>query len=251
MMTVKEVSQKTGVSIRTLYYYDSIALLCPTQVTESGYRLYDDKALERLQVILLFRELQFSLKEIKCILESPEFDRDRALEQQIELLTLRKEHIENLIALARGILRIGVNTLDFSAFDKSKIIDYEGQAKAAWGNTAAYREYEEKSKNYTSQDKEHMGKEMMAIFREFGALREQKPSDKNVQCLVGKLQSFITEHYYTCTPEILSSLGQMYAAGGSFTENIDKEGGVGTARLASEAIAVYCKEQGPDKMTCI
>ena len=140
MRTVKEVSILTGVSIRTLHYYDSIGLLQPTQVTESGYRLYDDAALERLQSILLFRELQFPLKEIKKILESPSFDRNKALKQQIELLRLRKEHLENLIDLARGIQMIGVKTLDFSAFDTRKIDEYAAQAKAARGGPAAYQE---------------------------------------------------------------------------------------------------------------
>ena len=85
MMKISEMSKLTGVSIRTLQYYDKIGLLCPTKYTESGYRLYDDTALERLQQILLFRELEFPLKEIKRIINSPEFDRQKALEQQITL----------------------------------------------------------------------------------------------------------------------------------------------------------------------
>ena len=113
MKTVKEVSCLTGVSIRTLHYCDSIGLLRPTQITESGYRLYDEMALERLQYILLFRELRFSLKEINVIMSCPSFDRNQALDQQIKLLQLPKEHIENLIDLAREIQMIGVQALDF------------------------------------------------------------------------------------------------------------------------------------------
>ena len=101
MMTVNEVSKLSGVSIRSLHHYDKIGLLPATEVTAAGYRLYDDKALERLQMILLFKELQFPLKEITTILDNPEFDRSKALEQQIKLLELRKEHLENLIDLAR------------------------------------------------------------------------------------------------------------------------------------------------------
>lgn len=149
MKTVKEVSKLTGVSIRTLHYYDSIGLLHPTKTTESGYRLYDDTALERLQHILLFRELQFPLKEIKGILNSPQFDRNKALEQQITLLELKKEHLENLIDLARGIKMIGVKKLDFSAFDTKKLDEYAKQAKASYGQTEEYKEFEEKSKNLT------------------------------------------------------------------------------------------------------
>lgn len=90
MMTVNEVSKLTGVSIRTLQYYDTICLLKPIEYTESGYRLYDDTSLERLQQILLFKELEFPLKEIKKIIDAPNFDRNKALEQQIELLTMKK-----------------------------------------------------------------------------------------------------------------------------------------------------------------
>ena len=122
MRTVKEVSELTGVSIRALHHYDSIGLLRPTQITESGYRLYDDRAMEKLQLILLFKELKFPLKEIKKIVDSPSFDRGEALEQQIQLLTLQKEHIENLIDLARGIQILGVKKLlDFQAFDTRKM----------------------------------------------------------------------------------------------------------------------------------
>ena len=92
MRTVKQVSELTHISIRTLHHYDAIGLLKPTEITESGYRLYDDAALGRLQTILLFRELQFSLKEIKEILDDPEFDRKVALASQITLLKLQKKH---------------------------------------------------------------------------------------------------------------------------------------------------------------
>ena len=135
MMTVHEVSRLTGVSIRTLQYYDRIGLLHPTEYSDAGYRLYDDAALETLQQILLFRELEFPLKDIRKIIESPDFDRGKALEQQIELLTLKKEHIENLIDLARGIKLLGVRHLKFDAFDTKKIDEYAAQAKASWGNT--------------------------------------------------------------------------------------------------------------------
>lgn len=240
MRTVKEVSELTGVSIRTLHYYDSIGLLRPTQTTESGYRLYDDTALERLQSILLFRELQFPLKEIRSILDSPSYNRNRALEQQIGLLRLRKEHIENLIDLALGIQMIGVKPLDFSAFDTKKIDDYATQAKATWGTTAAYQEFEKKSKNWNNKTQQQLSGEMMDVFKAFGAVRTLSPSDERPQQLVRQLQAFITENFYMCTPEILLSLGTMYAGGGSMTENIDHAGGTGTAAFVQQAIEYFC-----------
>ena len=103
MMTVNEVAKMTGVSVRALHHYDQLGLLKPARVTQAGYRLYDEECLVRLQSILLFKELQFPLKEIARILDSPDFDRNRALEQQIQLLQMRKEHLENLIMLAKGL----------------------------------------------------------------------------------------------------------------------------------------------------
>lgn len=139
MMTVKEVSKLAGVSVRTLQYYDKIGLLQPTKYTDSGYRLYDDTALERLQQILLFRELEFPLKEIKAILDSTNFDGKKALSQQIELLELKKQHLENLINFARGIKMIGVRAVDFTVFDRSKIDEYAKRTREQWGKTAEKR----------------------------------------------------------------------------------------------------------------
>ena len=241
MMTVHEVSKLTGVSIRTLQYYDKIGLLKPSAYSEAGYRLYDDTSLEKLQQILLFRELQFPLGEIKDIINSPGFDRNKALTQQIELLKLKKEHIENLIDLAVGIKAMGVKELKFGAFDTSKIDEYAAQAKASWGTTPAYKEYEEKSKGRTKEESMEIGQKMMDIFAEFGAIRDSDPAGEQAQALVKKLQDFITEHMYTCTKEILSGLGMMYAGGGDFTTNINKYGGEGTAEFAGEAIKIYCK----------
>lgn len=245
MITVKEVSKLTGVSIRTLHYYDTIGLLCPTQISESGYRLYDDTALERLQSILLFKELEFPLKEIKMILDSPQFDRSKALEQQITLLELKKEHIENLIDLARGISMIGVKPLmDFKAFDTKKIDEYARQAKASWGDTEAYKEFEEKNKNRTTEQQQEISEEFMKLFGEFGEMKALEPTDAKVQQQVEKLRGYITEHFYHCTPEILQSLGNMYSGGGSMSENIDKVGGEGCAAFAGKAVSEYCKRLG-------
>ena len=153
MMTVKEVSRLTGVSIRALQYYDRIGLFHPSGHTEAGYRLYDEADLETLQQILLFRELEFPLKDIRKIIRSPGFDRSKALDQQIGLLKLKKEHIENLIDLAERIKETEVGTLSFDAFDTGKLEKYAAQAKASWGATPAYQEYEKKSKNRTEEEK--------------------------------------------------------------------------------------------------
>ena len=243
MMTVHEVSKISGASIRALHHYDHIGLLPATEVTEAGYRLYDEAALERLQYILLFRELEFSLKDIKEILDSPDFDRSKALEQQIHLLELKKEHLQNLIDLAWGIKEIGVNHMSFEAFDTRKIDEYAAQAKASWGKTDAYKEYEQKAAGRSKETQQKLNVEMMNIFAEFGKIKEQQPDSDEAIALAKKLQDHITENYYTCTDEILQSLGTMYADGGDFTTNIDKVGGEGTAVFACKAIEAMIVEK--------
>ena len=236
MMTVHEVSKISGVSIRALHHYDHIGLLPATEVTEAGYRLYDEAALERLQHILLFKALEFPLKDIKEILDSPDFDRSKALEQQIHLLELRKEHLQNLIDLARGIKAIGVKHMSFEAFDTRKIDEYAERAKASWGTTDAYKEYEKKSAGRTKETQQKLNVEMMNIFAEFGKVKDLSPESEEAVALAKKLQDHITEHYYTCTDKILLGLGAMYAGGGDITMNIDEVGGEGTAVFACEAI---------------
>lgn len=241
MRTVHEVSKLAGVSIRTLQYYDKIGLLHPSQYTESGYRLYDDTDLEKLQQILLFRELEFPLKDIKEIISRSDFDKHKALEQQIELLTLKKEHLENLINFAREIKLMEMKTLDFTAFDTKKIDEYTAQAKASWGSTPEYKEFEEKSKDRTSEEQQGLTNKMMNIFVEFGSIKGQSPESEEAQALVKKLQDFISEHFYTCSNKILGELGKMYGCGGDFTKNINQAGGDGTAEFAAAAIEFYCR----------
>ena len=243
MMTVNQVSKITGVSIRTLQYYDSIGLLNPSEHTEAGYRLYDDTALVRLQQILLFKELEFPLKEIKQIIDAKDFDKEKALEQQIMLLTMKKEHLENLIDFARKIQNKGEKIMDFTVFDTTKIDEYAKKAKEQWGDTAEYQEYEQKNSNVTKDGQVKLAQEFMGLFAELGQMKEKDPKDAKVQEMIGKIQGYITEHFYNCTKEIFASLGQMYAAGGEFTDNIDAVGGTGTAAFAARAIDFYCTDE--------
>ncbi len=120
MKTVKEVSNLTGISVRTLHYYDEIGLLKPTGKSEAGYRLYDDKALETLQQVLFFREFDIPLKEIKVIMADPARDRNQILQMQRKMLTAKKERMERLIASIDRILK-GDNKMDFAIFDRKEI----------------------------------------------------------------------------------------------------------------------------------
>ena len=196
MMTVHKVSEMTGVSIRALQHYDNIGLLHPTQRTGAGYRLYDEAALERLQQILLFRELEFPLKEIAEIVDAPGFDRIRALDQQIELLTLKRDHVQSLIDLAQKMKEKGVGTLDFKAFDTSRIDEYAAQAKASWGNTPEYREFEEKDRDRMPDERQEIFAQMMGLFVEFGALKDGAPDSPEV---CAQVKSFRTSSAVSST----------------------------------------------------
>lgn len=243
MMIVNEVSRLTGVSIRTLQYYDKIGLLPPADYTEVGYRLYDDETLQKLQIILLFRELEFPLKDIRRIIESPVFDREKALELQIHILELKKEHIENLIDLARGVKKSGVKDMtDFTAFDTAKIDDYIVKAREYWGDTAAFKEFEEKNADRTSEENAGINTELMKIFAQFGGMKDMDPASPKVQKQVKKLQDYITDKFYKCTNTILSSLGHAYSAEGEMNRNIDKAGGKGTGEFVDKAIQIYCSK---------
>ena len=241
MMTVREVSKLTGLSVRALQYYDRIGLLHPAERTEAGYRLYDENDLERLQQIMLFRELAFPLQEIRAILTRPDFDRTLALEQQIVLLELRRDRLEELIALARQIKDTGGKTMDFKPFDTKQIDEYAKQAREAWGDTPEYREFERRGSS--AEELKSAGDKLMDVFRAMGAVRDQSPDAPEPQRLVKALQDCITEHFYTCSDETLSGLGQMYASGNDFTKNIDRAGGPGTAAFAAKAIEVYCRSK--------
>lgn len=131
--------------------------------------------------------------------------------------------------------------MDFSSFSTEKIDRYAAEAKKQWGKTDAYQEYEAKTAGQNKQQMQETGDKLMDIFREFGAIRHLSPASSEAQDLVTKLQSFITDNYYTCTRQILFGLGQMYAAGDEMNENIDKAGGEGTGAFVRDAITVYCK----------
>ena len=120
MRTVKEISELTGISVRTLHYYDEIGLLKPTQKSDAGYRLYDDRALEILQQILFFREFDIPLKEIKAVLENPALERNQILQMQRKMLVAKKERMEHLIASIDDILK-GENKMDFAIFSKTEV----------------------------------------------------------------------------------------------------------------------------------
>lgn len=239
-LNIKDFAKLTGVSVRTLHYYDEIGLLRPTEVDpHSGYRRYGKDALLRMQEILFYRELDFSLKVIADILSSPDYDKQAALREQKKLLILKKERLEKLIgaidAAAKG-------EIIMDAFSNHEFEQYKAEVKERWGDTAAYTEYTEKSKNYGKDSYGKMLQGMEDIFGEFALCRKNGcvADGEEAQCAVRSLQEFITANFYTCTKEILAGLGQMYVADDRFRQNIDRSG-EGTAEYAARAIEAYCK----------
>jgi DNA-binding transcriptional MerR regulator len=243
-LSIGSLSKRSGVSIRALHHYDQIGLLQPSEVAESGYRYYDDAAIERLWQILFYRELGFPLGDIGEILSSPAFDRNRALTEHRSLLVQKRERLDRLIDLVSNAMK-GANKMEFKPFDTSEIDalreQYAAEAKARWGDTQAYRESTKRAAQWTEADKAKLQKESDKIFAAFAALVGTDPAHAQVQALVSRWKAFVSESYYDCTDEILAGLGQMYIADERFAKNIDKFG-AGTAQLMSEAIAVYCKK---------
>lgn len=241
-LKINEVAKLTGITVRTLHYYDEIGLLKPSETTESGYRIYDDKALEILQQILFFKELDFPLNEIREIILNPAFDKELALNNHKELLIKKREHIDNLISLVDNSIK-GDKKMSFKEFDMSEIENakkkYATEVKERWGNTDAYAESIKKTDKYNKEQWQQVNEESSVIFQAFCDNKDKAPDSEEVQALVKQWQDFITARFYNCTKEILSGLGLMYVNDERFTKNIDKFG-KGTAEFMAKAIEIYC-----------
>lgn len=246
-MRIKEFAALTGVSIRTLHYYDEIGLLKPSAIDEvSGYRYYDEESLERMQEIQFYRELDFPLKQIQEILSSPNYDKKQALQKQRKLLILKKQRLERLICALenaeKGEVIMAKNVFDNSEFEQARA-KYAEEAKERWGNTDAYAENAKKTSGYSKDKWNEVLSGMEEIFKGFADIVEKglAADSEEAQNQVAKWQQYITDTQYTCTKEILAGLGQMYVCDERFQKNLDKYG-EGTAEFMSRAIAYYCEK---------
>ena len=242
-MQIKEFAKLTGVSVRTLHYYDEIGLIKPALVdAQNGYRFYDENSLLRMQEILFYRELDFPLKSILEILSSPDYDKQKALAEQRKLLELKKERLERIIDALDGATKgkVTMTAFDNSDYETARK-QYEVEAKQRWGETDAYKEHQEKTADYSKDKWQAVNDGLMEIFAKFSECRKNGNTavSDEAQALVIELKDYITENYYTCTKEILAGLGQMYVADERFKTNIDKTGD-GTAEFVSKAIEIYC-----------
>ncbi|WP_459480123.1 MerR family transcriptional regulator [Clostridium saccharoperbutylacetonicum] len=241
-MKINEVAKLTGITTRTLHYYDEIGLLKPSQITAAGYRLYDENSLSELQQILFFRELNFPLNEIKEIMTNSEYDKTEALKKHKELLLKKRERIDKLITLVDNTIK-GDGEMSFKEFDMTEIESakkkYAKEVKERFGNTEAYAESEEKTKNYGKEQWQEIDAESKKLLKAFADNMDKNPDSEEIQKLVKEWQDFITKSFYKCTNEILQGLGMMYVEDERFKKNIDSNG-EGTAEFISKAIEIYC-----------
>ena len=210
MYKISEIAKISNLSVRTLQYYDKIDLIKPTIIGKNGYRYYDDSVFETLQYVLLFREIDMPLKEMKQILNSKE-TRVAILNKQIDLLKHKRKRLNRVIGIAEKI-RKG----EIMDFDK-----YRKQAKIHWGDTEAYKEFEKRG------HKKYFDKGLLDLFKNIN--EEEFPK---------RLQNYISENYYTCTNDILEGLADIYLTP-EFKQNIDKHAGFGSAEKASRSIKQY------------
>lgn len=236
-LSIGEAAAICGVSVRTLRYYDEIGLVSPCELSESGYRFYDDERIALINQVLFYRELEFSLKEIIQILSNPEYDRKAALKNHRMLLLLKRKHIDDILRLLDETTGGNDMSKEKPATSLADIKEakkkYADEVRERWGDTDAYRESQ--SHERTDEQQAAATEQADEIFAAFAACMDESPDSDKARALVRRWQEHITEYYYKCTDEILSCLADMYTGDERFRENIDRFGD-GTAQFMSLAI---------------
>src|SRR5690625_2960821 len=238
---VSEVSKLTGVSVRTLHYYDEIGLLKPDSIGENNYRLYHERNLQQLQQILFFRELGIPLKKIKNIIQNPEFDSIEALEMQRNVLEDKKKKLEELITTIdktiqyeRGEIKM-TKEERFNGFDFDTN-EYEREARERWGDEAVDTS-KEKVKQLKKSGEQDFEVIMNERFRKLAALRHHRPDSEAAQAAIaGWYEELNKIGNYSL--EAFQGLGEMYVHDERFTKNIDQFG-EGLAQFMCEAMREF------------
>lgn len=242
-MRINEVVKLTGVSARTLQYYDEIGLLIP-QKLDNGYRDYTEENLEKLQKILFYRFLKFKLNDIRELLEG-DFDNLKILEQQRELILREKEkfevilhNIEKTISNYKGEQTMTIEE-KFNGFKKEDLNKYENQAVEKYGKDTI-----EESKKRQSGREEIVTEEFNEVFRSMAKFKDENVdvAEKEVQSKVEDLYNNMNEYAFDCSIEVFSYIGKGYVHNPEFKKNIDKFG-EGVAEYTSKAIEKYCSDR--------
>jgi DNA-binding transcriptional MerR regulator len=245
--TVKAVAELAGITVRALHHYDRLGVLKPATATSSGYRLYTEADLERLQQVLFFRELGFGLKEIKAIVDNPGFDRGEALRSHRRLLMEKQQRLERLI---RSVDRT-IDSMEreipmdeqkmFEGFDEAKLEEYRKEARARWGSEKV-DESDRRTSKYTKEDWAEIRAESEAISLGLAALMDRDPADPEVQALVERHYRQINERFYNCSLEIYRGLGDLYIDDARFTANYERIK-PGLAQFMRAAMHAFCDRQ--------
>lgn len=216
-LTVKEVSKRTGVSVRALQYWDELGLLSPAR-TEAGYRTYDDDALLRLQQILIRRELGFPLEEIRRSLDDPKFDLARALREQKKVLQRRAHDTARLLAS----IDEAIDTLKNKRPAHEANL-FDGEAEARWGNDDRWAESQRRTKNYSAKDWAHFKREQDDVYVALADAMKAgwKPTTPRVKALAEKHRALIDRWFYACDREHHGRLADLYESDPRFAANID------------------------------
>ena len=189
----------------------------------------------RLQEILLFRELDIPLKHISGLLEADKVTKQALLSQQLEILRLKREHLDQIIVLTQDLIK-GENTMSLTTFNQEELTALQAEAKDRWDNTDAYKVF---SKKNSSDNFAASSEKLMSVFRGFVPLMDLELKDERIQEQVKTLQNLISQEFYPCTNEVLAGLGQLYASDSRFTQNIDQHAVQGVSNFVSQAIAAY------------
>lgn len=238
MRTIGEVAELARVTVRTLHHYDELGLLAPSERSESGYRLYSYDDVARLQEILIWRRLGFSLAEIKSLLDDPEYDRISALARQRELVGREIDRLGALAAAVDAALaaaRNGTQIEEASMFDGFDPTEYEEEVRERWGHTDAYKESMRRTQGYGEADWAEIRREWDAIVRELvAAMRAGSPADgPAARALAERHREHISRWFYPCSVQMHRGLGEMYVADERFTRNYERE---------AEGLAAYFRE---------
>jgi DNA-binding transcriptional MerR regulator len=246
MRTVGEVAELAGVSVRTLHHYDSLGLLSPGARSEAGYRLYSYSDLERLQEILVWRELGFQLVEIRALLDDPRHDRLSALRRQRELVERELGRLGGVArALAAAIAAAGNGTTikETEMFEGFEPAEYEEEARERWGHTEAYRESARRTTAYGPDEWATIRAEFEEIVREFATLLRagEAASGERARAVAERHRRHLSRWFYPCSPRMHAGLGEMYVADKRFTRGYEREA-EGLAAYVRDAIAANAEE---------
>jgi len=244
--TVKQLAQLAGVSVRTLHHYDQIGLLKPAEVKANGYRQYGEQELLKLQQILFFRELEFSLDEIQRIINSPNFHLESALMDQRKMIELRKKRLNALIrTIDKTLQKLNLHTPMkdgelYDAFSDEQTKQYADEAKQRWGHTDAYKESQERVSKMTKGEMAEIQAANENLILRLVSKMHLDPADGEVQALVAEHFNAL-KYFYEPNLEMYSGMANMYVDDERFKAYYDKFQ-PSLAEFLSQGMKVYCQE---------